>query len=136
MVERKLSPEEEQGAEKSYPPNLPKNEIITDNEVVRSIYRSKNSVQIKSGIITAVVDPWNNWGFTVLVNKTVGSAVFRNRAKRLSRAVYRTLKTKLAKPHRLVFNIDQKPRGANNMPSYQQLLNSLYTPLKNDKSAE
>jgi ribonuclease P protein component len=131
MVEGRFLQEDAQRADGYYRPNLPKKEIITDPSIIRSVYNNKMRIRIKKGLIDAVAAPHEKWGLAILIKKSAGTAVFRNRIKRVIRAVFRSLKANSKKPYIIVFSSRKTSSGENIIPSYQQLFSTIYTAIKN-----
>jgi len=129
MVEKRLSPEDAQKEDRCCRRKLPKKEIITDKNTIRSLYDNNMQIRVKIGIITAIIVPQEHWGFTIIIKKAVGNAVLRNRIKRVIRAVYRLIKTKINTPYNIIFSVRENPPD-NLIPNFNQLFDTLTTALK------
>ncbi len=130
MVEKRLSPEDAQKEDQCCRRKLTKKEIITDKNTIRSLYDNNMQIRVKIGIITAIIVPQEHWGFTIIIKKAVGNAVLRNRIKRVTRAVYRLIKTKINTPYNIIFSVRENPSDNNLIPNFNQLFDTLTTALK------
>ncbi|MBU0712559.1 ribonuclease P protein component [bacterium] len=119
MVAEKHSPADERRAERHWPPNLEKNERISDKKTLSALLKSNSQVRTHSGSVIITIVPGQNWEMAILIKKCAGTAVRRNRIKRKIREAYRRTKPLVTTPFSIIFSVYSYPNSSdlNNLPN-------------------
>lgn len=118
MVAEKYLLADEQRAERYCPPDLGKNERISDKKSLSAIFQNSSLKRARSGAIIISIIPGDNWKMAILIKKCVGMAVRRNRIKRKIREAYRKTKPYISTPFLIIFSVFTTPKESDleNLP--------------------
>ena len=100
-------------AARSFPPDLPKAERISDTKKISALFKNDTRQKSNCGPISITIVPGNNWEVAILVRKRVGSAVKRNYIKRKLRDIYRNWKPLCSRPYSVIFSVSAAPTENN-----------------------
>jgi len=113
-------------AEKSYLPNLPKTERLSNPKKISSIYKNPARKIFFTPSIKITAVPGDSWEIAISIKKGVGNAVTRNYVKRKIRECYRLTKPVLKKAFSVIFQVKRNP----DTDELNTLNKILYTELK------
>jgi len=112
MVAEKHLLADERRAERYCPPNLGKNERISDKKTLSALFQNNSLKRARSGSIIISMIPGNNWEMAILIKKCSGIAVRRNRIKRKIREAYRKTKPYISTPFSIIFSVFTDPKDS------------------------
>ncbi|HPC34996.1 MAG TPA: ribonuclease P protein component [Candidatus Marinimicrobia bacterium] len=128
MVAEKPSPEDALRGAKSYRPNLPRHERLTNwDKRAKIIFNGK---PLKYDSIYISILPQTDWKLSIVIKKCCGNAVQRNMYRRKIREAFRLCKPHCRQPVAVAITVFKKPDNLQVNTLSQFLINHIKSQLE------